>query len=51
VHVKIHCYRGIVFLAVLVISTDNDTPFQYFEFVKCGVSAEQVQIFSQPHNL
>jgi len=37
-----------VFLAVLVIGTDNYTPFG---FVKCNVSAELVQTFSQPHSL
>ena len=38
-------------LAVLVISIDNYTTFQYIGFVKCIVSAELVQTCSQPHNL
>jgi hypothetical protein len=44
-------YTGTVFLAVLEISTDIYTPFQYLDFTKCTVGAELVQTISQPHNL
>ena len=40
-----------MFLAVLVISTDNYTPLLYIDFVECTVSAELLQTFSQPHSL
>ena len=40
-----------MFLAMLVISTDNYALFQYIGYVKCTVSAELAQACSQPHNL
>jgi len=36
---------------VLVISTDNYTPFQYIGYFKCTVSVELVQTCSEHHNL
>jgi hypothetical protein len=40
-----------VFLAVLVINTDNYTAFQYADLVTCTVIADLGQTISQPHNL
>ena len=40
-----------MFVALLIISTENYTHFQYFYFVKYSVSSELLQSCLQPYNL